>query len=94
MTHSGTQISYVVSRGEEAGVVLTPHCHDDGKFVASRTRFEKDYVRVESFRELCILAQHGFSIRMSNPHSANHRAPSLIAPESLSIVSAEPAVEA
>ena len=94
MAEEGIEITYVVSRGGEPGVVLTPHFHDDGKYVASMTRFEKDYIRVESFRELSILAKHGFSIRMSNPKSVNHCAPSLISPESLRIFEREPAVEA
>jgi len=85
---------FTVSRGDERGVVLTPHLHEDGKYVASMTRFEKDYVRVESIRELGILAKHGFSIRMSSPSSTNHRAPSLISPGSLQIELREPAVEA
>ena len=87
-------ISYTVSRGNEPGAVLTPHLHDDGKYVASMTRFEQDYIRVESIRELGILAKHGFSIRMSSLSSTNHRAPSLISPGSLQIVFREPAVEA
>ena len=81
-----TAISYTVSRGNEPGAVLTPHLHEDGKYVASMSRFEQDYVRVESIRELGILAQHGFSVRMSSPTSASHRAPSLISPGSLQIV--------
>ena len=73
----------VVSRGAEPGVELTPHKHEDGKYVASLTRFESDYVRVETLRELKILADNGFSIRMSNPDSKNHRSPSLISPGSV-----------
>lgn len=87
-------MSYIVSRGDESGAVLTPHTHEDGKYVASMTRFEKDHVRVESICELGILAQHGFSIRMSSPGSTNHLAPSLISPGSLQIVFRESAVEA
>ncbi len=87
-------MSFIVSRGDEPGAVLTPHLHEDGKYVASMTRFEKDYVRVESIRELGILAKHGFSIRMSGPSSAKHRAPSLISPGSLQVAVEEPAVEA
>lgn len=79
------EITYVVTRGSGRGVVLTPHVHEDGKYVASMTRFERDYIRVESLRELQILAQHGFSIRMSSSQSTTHRAPSLISPESLQI---------
>jgi len=78
-----TAFSYTVSRGGEVDVVLTPHRHKDGKFVASMTRFEKDYVRVETLRELLILAKAGFRIRMSDPKSVNHKAPSLISLDSL-----------
>ena len=89
-----TAMSYTVSRGTEPGAVLTPHLHDDGKYVASMTRFEQDYIRVESIRELGILAQHSFSVRMSSPSSISHRAPSLISPGSLQVVFGDPAVEA
>jgi len=73
------KFEYVVNRGDEVRVVLTPHRYGDGKYVASMSRFEKDYVRVETLRELRILAEHGFRIRMSNGNSTKHRAPSLIA---------------
>lgn len=89
-----TSMSYTVSRGNEPGTILTPHLHEDGKYVASTTRFEQDYVRVESVRELGILAQHGFSVRMSSPSSVNHRAPSLISPGSLKISFRDPVVDA
>lgn len=89
-----TSISYTVSRGNEPGAVLTPHLHEDGMYVASMTRFEQDYVRVGSVRELGILAQHGFSIRMSSSSSANHRAPSLISPGSLQITFRDPVADA
>jgi hypothetical protein len=85
MSDEKIQISYVVTRGDGIGTVLTPHVHNDGRYVASKTRFEKDYVRVESLREVRILATHGFSIRMSNQQNPNHRAPSLIASGSLEI---------
>ena len=88
---SDPTITYTVSRGDEKGVILTPHLHEDGKYVASMTRFEEDYVRVETFRELLILLRHGFSIRMSNPASAKHRAPSLISPASAVVDHATPA---
>ena len=89
-----TAMSFVVSRGDEPGTILTPHLHDDGKYVASMSRFEKDYVRVESIRELGILAKHGFSIRMSCLDSAKHRAPSLISPASLQVTYRDSAIEA
>ena len=78
-------LTYIVTRGEELGISLSPHRHEDGKYVASMTRFEQDYVRVESIRELGILVTQGFSIRMSNPQSKSHRAPSLISPKSLQV---------
>lgn len=78
-------LEYVVSRGSEIGVVLSPHLHEDGKYVASMTKFEDDYIRVETKRELRILAKHGFSIRMSNHESKSHRSPSLISPDSLQL---------
>jgi hypothetical protein len=87
-------INYIVSRGNEAGTVLEPHKHKCGRYVASMSRFKKDYVRVESLRELAILSQHGFSVRMSSPDSENHRAPSLISPDSLKIVYSEVAASA
>ena len=78
------ELFFTVIRGSEPGVVLKPHKHEDGLYVASMSRFEKDYVRVASIRELRILAKHGFSIRMSNKDSKRHRSPSLISPESVS----------
>lgn len=86
-------MTYTVTRGNEVETVLTPHLHEDGKYVASMTRFERDYVRVESVRELGILAKHGFSIRMSSFSSINHRAASLISPRSLQITFRELTVE-
>ena len=73
-----SKLEHIVDRGGEASIILTPHQYEDGKYVASMTRFEKDYVRVETLRELRILAEQGFRIRMSNANSAKHRAPSLI----------------
>ena len=83
------KMSYTVTRGAGKGTELQPHRHEDGKYVASMTRFERDYVRVDSLRELLILVRKGFRIRMSNQDSETHRAPSLIAPENLRI--SEPA---
>jgi hypothetical protein len=77
------KIRYVVRRGRAAGAVLTPHLHEDGHFVVSRTRFEKDYVRVRSEDALLYWIRDGYSVRMSNPKVASHRSPSLIAPSSL-----------
>lgn len=68
-----------VSRGANKGVELTPHRHKDGMYVASMSRFKKDYVRVASIEELAILIAQGFKVRMS----AQGIAPSLIAPQSI-----------
>jgi len=76
---------YIVTKGEEAGITLTPHRHKDGAYVVSPSRFECDYIRVESLHELTALAQQGYSIRMSSPQSKLHRAPSLISSESLEL---------
>ncbi len=73
-----------VSRGVNKGVELTPHRHKDGMYVASMTRFEKDYVRVASVEELSILMAQGFRVRMS----AQGIAPSLIAPKSIKTLEA------
>jgi hypothetical protein len=76
--NNGGALEFVVRRGDEIGTVLKPHLYEDGKYIASMTRFEKDYVRVETLRELRILALHGFRIRMSAANNRKHRSPSLI----------------
>jgi hypothetical protein len=62
-------LTYVVSRGREKGVVLTPHRGADEKYVASPTRFKKDYVKVERVEDLIPLMQKGYGVRMSNQDS-------------------------
>ncbi len=81
-------LKYVVARGRAAGTVLTPHVHDDGHFVVSLTRFEKDYIRVQSENGLLEWVAKGYSVRMSNPNVRTHRSPSLISPSSLEIADA------
>jgi hypothetical protein len=76
-------MAYVVRRGAEIGVTLSPHKHDDGSYVASKTRFERDYIRVESLTKLVALAKAGYKVRMSARDSKKHRAPSLISPRSI-----------
>jgi hypothetical protein len=80
-------LTFVVTRGREKGVVLTPHRGEDGKYVASRTRFKKDYVKVEKVEDLILLMQKGYGVRMSNQDSDTHRGPSLIRPSGIKIVS-------
>jgi hypothetical protein len=75
------KISTIRKRGNEPGLVLTPHKHKDGTYVASPTRFERDYIRVLSIEALIVHIERGLKIRMSAPGFA----PSLIAPASLKI---------
>lgn len=65
-----------ISRGNHKGKILTPHKHEDGMYVATTSRFEGDYVRVESIDELIALIQSGYGARMSNSSTGN--APSYI----------------
>ena len=56
-----------VSTGDHKGKPLYPHLHKDGKYVASPTRFEIDYIRVDELDELEVLVRSGYAARMSNP---------------------------
>lgn len=69
-----------VTRGKFTGALLTPHRHADGCYVVSKTRFERDYIRVTSEAEIIEWLRRGYRLRMSNPAVG---APSLIAPESI-----------
>jgi hypothetical protein len=55
-----------VIRGKNAGVVVRPHLHRDGMYVVSKTRFESDYIRVATLREVATHIADGYSVRMSN----------------------------
>lgn len=68
-------------RGKDSGLVLTPHRHEDGMYVASPTKFERDYVRVPTVEALAPLIERGLKVRMSAPGFP----PSLIAPASIQI---------
>jgi hypothetical protein len=69
----------IVKRGLAVSARLRPHQFKDGSYVASPTRFERDYIRVFTLEELCALARKGYKVRMSNPD--NPRGPSLVWPE-------------
>ena len=71
-----------VSRGPNAGKLLFPHKHEDGAYVVSMTRFEKDYSRIFNSCELLGWLQRGYRLRMSNP-DAGIIGPSLIAPNAI-----------
>lgn len=75
-------------KGEKANVSRQePHRHSDGMYVASATRFEVDYMRVETTEELTALLQQGYSIRMSS--RAPKTSPSLISPKNVTVVDSE-----
>jgi hypothetical protein len=78
----------VVKRGKAVGTTLTPHLYAGNYFIASKTRFESDYVRVPNESQLLSYVRRGFSVRMSNPDVANHRSPSLVAPSSIAVAEA------
>ena len=70
-------VAYIGDKStDNAGKPLYPHLHEDGKFVASHTRFKVDYIRVETEEQLQALVAAGYSARMSNP--TLKAAPSLI----------------
>jgi len=71
-----------VSRGSKAGTLLYPHRHDDGSYVVSMTRFERDYIRVAEPSALLDWLEKGYRLRMSNKE-AGVPAPSLIEPGSV-----------
>lgn len=70
-----------ISRGAHKGKPLYPHLHEDGRYVASTSRFEVDYIRVDTIEELEVLVRSGYSARMSNPETPN--APSLIVSQNI-----------
>ena len=71
-----------VSRGANEGTLLFPHRHRDGCFVVSKTRFEKDYIRVPDEPDLIGWLEKGYSLRMSNPEGGVKQ-PSLIEPHKI-----------
>lgn len=79
-----TKYEYRVSRGKNAGAILTPHRHANGKFVVSKTRFEKDYVYLDKEAEIDSYLELGYKLRMSDP--ATGSSPSLISRASISVV--------
>ena len=79
------KLQATVKRGKAIGTKLTPHKHNDGCYVVSRTRFEKDYIRVPSEADLPDWVAKGYRVRMSNPLVPEHKAASLIAPTSIAM---------
>ncbi len=71
-----------VARGANRGELLFPHRHADGLFVVSKTRFERDYVRVATERDILGWLEKGYRLRMSNP-AKGIAAASLVQPEAI-----------
>jgi hypothetical protein len=71
-----SELRATITRGEHKDKPLFPHKHEDGKYVASTSRFEDDYVRVDTLEELEVLIKAGYGARMSNANTGN--APSFI----------------
>ena len=55
------------ARGKHKGKPICPHKHKDGTYVASPSRYESDYIHVETEGELEALVRSGLGARMSSP---------------------------
>lgn len=78
------EITAKVVRGKNAGTLLYPHLHKDGMFVVSKTRFERDYIRLADLHEVASYIADGYKVRMSNL-TEGVTASSLIAPSAISV---------
>jgi hypothetical protein len=79
---NGSLLHAFVRSGTNRGKLLFPHCHEDGNFVVSQTRFAKNYTFVSSELELEKWLLKGYKLRMSNL-AAGILAPSLIMPQKI-----------
>ncbi|MES9831143.1 MAG: hypothetical protein ABW139_02780 [Candidatus Thiodiazotropha sp. DIVDIV] len=75
------------SRGDHKGKPIYPHKHKDGTFVASPSRFDVDYIHVETEEELEALVRSGLGARMSSPEIK--QAASLIISEQIEFTDTE-----
>ena len=71
-----------VDRGDDAGKLLFPHRHKDGKYVVSPTKFEADYARLDSLDDVIRRLEGGLKLRMSNK-KGGVSAPRLIDPKNI-----------
>jgi hypothetical protein len=85
ITHAIQTLQAKVKRGKAHGAILRTHTYPDGSFVASRSRFEDDYVRVKDMGQLIQLWQQGFKVRMSATLAGKYLEPRLIAAESIEL---------
>jgi hypothetical protein len=77
------KLTAIIKTGKNQGEELIPTLHKDRKYVASTSRFEVDYIRVDTIAELAALVNQGLSIRMhcEDPKTS----PSLIVPTSITV---------
>lgn len=75
------------NRGQYKDLLLYPHLHSDGNYVATNTKYSIDYVRVGSVDELAVLVRSGYGARMSNPEIP--QAPSFISNRKISFQETE-----
>jgi hypothetical protein len=73
-----------VSRGPQKSEIVTPHRHEDGTYIVSSTRFEKDYIRVTTVEGFASEIRKGLKGRMSSPAV---KGPRLFSPSSIEIES-------
>jgi hypothetical protein len=75
------QLTAKKNRGTFKDQLLYPHLHKDGMYVATKSKYEVDYIRVSNIDELAALVGAGYGARMSNPEIP--QAPSFIAHNSI-----------
>ena len=75
------KLRYIVLRGRNAGVELSPHLYEDGFFHAHKTnsRNDPEGKQVKTEAELIDLVRSGYHVRMSNLQKGH--APSTVKPE-------------
>lgn len=61
-----TNLTAIKASGDYEGEILYPHKYPDGCYVASTSKFEVDYVRVNTLEELEALVRAGYGVRMSS----------------------------
>ncbi|MTI13005.1 hypothetical protein [Sansalvadorimonas verongulae] len=76
------EIKYNVKRGKKAGSVYVPH-KQNGKYVVSKTRFQDDYIFVDTYEDILNHLKKGYKVRVSDPTTKS--SPSLVNYESLEI---------
>jgi len=80
------EITAKKARGMNKGETLYPHKYPDDMYVASTSKLEEDYIRVETLEELAVLIRCGHKARMSSPKLSDP--PSGIVSKNIEIVSA------